>query len=383
MWKFVDWFLVVIIFIIVGYGIVSLVNATASPFTGDESTFGEIMDNLNLSSAQSQLMFFGIGLVAMFLCMLVDYHTISNIAEYIYWACVLLLVVVLFVGNEVNGTTGWFSVGTYGIQPSEFAKLGVILILSKTISAKTEGHEEGITKFRDILPALWRFAIPFVLILAQPDFGTAIVYAFIFFMMLFMAKTHWKIILLIVVFAVAMVPIAFQFMQEYQQVRILSFMFPEEYQTAETADARLQVEQAKMAVGSGGLWGKGLFAPGSLSNLDYVPEKHNDFIFAVTVEAFGFAGGLLLLVLYFILIMRTFMLAMRAKDDMGAYIIVGVAAMTVFHVIENIGMNLDVLPVTGIPLPFFSSGGSSMLTNMIAFGMVLSVYMRRTRWPIG
>ena len=138
-----------------------------------------------------------------------------------------------------------------------------------------------------------------------------------------------------------------------------------------------------MAIGSGGFLGKGLFAPGSLSQLDYVPEKHNDFIFSVTIEAFGFLGGLILIILYFFLISRTFMLAMRSKDDFGAYICIGVAAMTLFHVVENIGMNIDLLPVTGIPLPFFSYGGSSLLTNMIAYGMVISVDMRRARRPLG
>jgi len=383
MWKYVDWFLVVLIFILVGFSLISMINATASPFTGDESTFSEFMANLNLGSAQRQLMFFAIGIGAMFICLLLDYNSVKNVTSYIYWICVALLVVVLLFGSDQRGTTGWFMIGTYGFQPAEFAKLGIILILAKVISDKTEGHEEGITRVRDILPALWRFAIPFVLILAQPDFGTAVVYAFIFFTMLFMAKTHWKIILLIVVVAIAIIPIAYNLLQDWQKLRILSFLFPEDFQSTETADARLQVEQAKMAVGSGGFLGKGLFAPGSLSQLDYVPEKHNDFIFAVTVEAFGFLGGFILLLLYFLLISRTLMLAMRAKDDFGAYIIVGVAAMTLFHVIENIGMNIDLLPVTGIPLPFFSYGGSSLLTNMLAYGMVLSVDMRRTRWPIG
>ena len=165
-------------------------------------------------------------------------------------------------------------------------------------------------------------------------------------------------------------------MKDYQQQRILSFFNP----SAQSADATMQVDQAKLAIGSGQFLGKGLFAPGSLSQLNYVPEKHNDFIFAVTVEAFGFLGGLILIILYFLLIGRTFMLALRAKDDFGAYIIVGVAAMTLFHVVENIGMNLGILPVTGIPLPFFSYGGSSMVTNCIAFGMVISVDMRRQRW---
>ncbi len=374
-----DWFLFAVIVALVLYGIISIVNATASPFTGDESGFSEFMANLNLGYAQRQLMFFGIGIAAMFLIMLVDYSVVRNITEIIYWICIALLVIVLAFGDEQRGTTGWFMIGTYGFQPSEFCKIGIILVLAKVISDKTEGHDEGITRIRDIWPAFWRFAIPFGLIVAQPDFGTAIVYACIFFVILFMAKTHWRVMLIIICICVAAIPIVYQFLQEYQQTRLLVFFQPE----LQEADALMQTEQAKMAIGSGGLFGKGLFAPGSLSQLDYVPEKHNDFIFAVTVEAFGFLGGAILLILYFLLISRTFMLAMRAKDDYGAYIIVGVAAMTLFHVFENIGMNIGLMPVTGIPLPLFSYGGSNLLTNMIAFGIVLSVDMRRTRWPIG
>lgn len=383
MWKNADWLMIVLIVGLVGYGVISIINATASPFTGDENGFSEILANLNLGSAQRQLLFFAIGIGAMFVCTLLDYHTVRNVAEYIYWICVALLIAVLIMGSNQRGTTGWFMIGTYGFQPSEFGKIGLILILAKVLSDKTEGHEDGITRVRDIWPALWRFAIPFVLIVYQPDFGTAMVYAFIFFMMLFMAKTSWRIILLIVIISVALIPIAYNFLRDWQKIRLLSFFFPEQYQTTETADARLQVEQAKMAIGSGGFLGKGLFAPGSLSQLDYVPEKHNDFIFSVTIEAFGFLGGIILLIMYFFLISRTFMLAMRAKDDFGAYICIGVAAMTLFHVVENIGMNIDLLPVTGIPLPFFSYGGSSLLTNMIAYGMVISVDMRRQRRPIG
>lgn len=383
MWKYVDWILVILICMLVGFSLISIINATASPFTGDESGFGEFMDNLNLGSAQRQMMFFGIGLIAMFLCMLLDYHTVKNITDYIYWICIAFLIAVLFLGSEQRGTTGWFMIGTYGVQPAEFGKIGLILVISKVLSDKTEGHEEGITRFRDILPALWRFIIPFGLIVSQPDFGTAIVYMFIFVVLLFMAKTNWKILLTLLIIAIAAIPIVYNLLAGWQQERLLSFFFPDQYATADTADARFQVEQAKMAVGSGGLFGKGLFAPGSLSQLDFVPEKHNDFIFAVTVEAFGFVGGLAVLVLYFLLISRTFMLSMRARDDFGAYIIIGVAAMTLFHVFENIAMNIDLMPITGIPLPFFSYGGSSLLTNMIAYGMVLSVDMRRTRWPIG
>ncbi len=374
-----DWFLVAIIVILVVYSLISMINATADPFTGDESTFSEFMANIDLSWAQKQLMFFAIGVGAVFLILLVDYHDVRKITDYIYWICIAFLAAVLAFGDTQRGTTGWFMIGSYGFQPSEFAKIGIILVLAKVLADKTEGGDMGITRFRDVIPALWRFLIPFVMIAVQPDFGTAIVYAFIFVVMLFMAKTSWKVMLILALIALAAIPLIWALLEDWQRMRIFSFLYPEQ----QDADVRLQVDQAKMALGSGGMFGKGLFAPGTLSQLDYVPEKHNDFIFSVTVEAFGFVGGLVLIALYFLLIVRTFMLAGRARDDFGSYIIVGVAAMTLFHVFENIGMNMDIMPVTGIPLPFFSYGGSNLLTNMIAYGIVLSVDMRRTRWPIG
>ncbi len=376
MWKYVDWALVVIIFILVGYSILSIVNATASPFTGDEKTFAEFFANLNLNSAMWQVIFFVVGLFCMFLVMLVDYHSVAHITDLLYWATVALLVAVMFLGSEQNGTTGWFMIGNRGFQPSEVCKVLIIIVLAKVLSDKTEGNDDGLQTMRDIFPALWRVMIPVVLIMIQPDFGTAVVYLFIFAAMLFMGKVHWKVVLWLLLIIAIAAPVLWFSMKDYQQQRILSFFNP----SAQSADATMQVDQAKLAIGSGQFLGKGLFAPGSLSQLNYVPEKHNDFIFAVTVEAFGFLGGLILIILYFLLIGRTFMLALRAKDDFGAYIIVGVAAMTLFHVVENIGMNLGILPVTGIPLPFFSYGGSSMVTNCIAFGMVISVDMRRQRW---
>ncbi|MEG0784598.1 MAG: FtsW/RodA/SpoVE family cell cycle protein, partial [Christensenella sp.] len=282
-------------------------------------------------------------------------------------------------GKEVNGTTGWFTFGSRGFQPAELCKILIIIVIAKTFAIQTEGHEEGIRTFRDVFPMLWRLAIPVVLIAVQPDFGSAMVYVFVFMMMLFMAKPSWKVIAWLLLIAVAACIIFWFTMDDYQRIRLLAFFNPEA-QSVQDADATMQMDQAKLAIGSGQFFGKGLFAPGSLSQLDYVPEKHNDFIFAVTVEAFGFLGGMVLIVLYFLLIARTFMLALRAKDDFGAYLIIGVAAMTLFHVVENIGMNIGILPVTGISLPFFSYGGSSMVTNCIAFGVVISVDMRRQRW---
>ena len=382
MWKYVDWFLVVIIFILVGYSLLSIINVTASPFTGDEQGFAEFFANLNLGDAAKQFMFFGIGLVLMFLIMLMDYHNIPHFTNLIYWAGIALLVAVRIFGSERNGTVGWFSIGGFGFQPAEFCKVIMIVVLAKVLSDQTEGNEDGIRTFRQVLPALWRLAIPVVLIVSQPDMGNAMVYLFIFVIMLFMAKTNWRVWLILLAFAVAVLVIYLVYIKQtgsYQWTRLLAFFNPES-QVVQANDATLQVDQAKMAIGSGGMFGKGVFVPGSLSQLGYVPEHSNDFIFAATVEAFGFIGGLLLILLYFALVGRTFMLSLRAKDDFGAYIIIGVTAMMVIQVVENIGMNVGILPVTGITLPFFSYGGSSMLTNCAAFGLVLCVDMRRQRW---
>ncbi|MEA5002358.1 MAG: FtsW/RodA/SpoVE family cell cycle protein [Christensenella sp.] len=383
MWKFVDWFLVVVIFILVGYSLLSIANATASPFTGDERGIAEFIANLDLSSILWQALFFGIGLALMFLVMLVDYHTLAHLTDWLYWATVALLVAVYFLGSEQNGTTGWFMIGSRGFQPGELCKILMIIVLAKMLSNKTEGSEDGIQTFKDILPTLWRLAIPVVLIAIQPDIGTSLVYLFIFAVMLFMAKANWKVWLILIIIALAVfggyIIYLSQNPDNYMWRRLLAFFNPQS-EVVQSTNADMQMVQAQMAMGSGGFLGKGLFTPGSLSQLGYVWAGQDDFIFAVTVEAFGFLGGLILIILYFLLIGRTLMLSLRAKDDFGAYIIIGVAAMTLFHVVENIGMNIGLLPVTGIPLPFFSSGGSSMIMNCIAFGLVLSVDMRRQRW---
>jgi rod shape determining protein RodA len=376
MWKYVDWMLIVLIIVLFLIGLISLVNVTASPFTEDEASFAEIYANLNLRTPMWQVIFFGVGLAVMFLLMLVDYHNIAPYTKWLYLICIALLAAVLLFGSSQRGTTGWFMFGSRGFQPAEICKVIMILVLARVISRQTEGSEEGIMQFRQLLPALLLTIIPVGFIMAQPDFGTAVVYIFIFAAIIFMAKANWKLIGMLVLLVAVLIPLIWLLLEDWQRLRIFTFLDP----NYESTDAGLQVAQAKMAIGSGGFLGKGLFAPGSLSQLGYVPEQHNDFIFAATVEAFGFAGGMVVLALYAMLIVRTFMLAMRARDDYGAYIIVGVAAMMLFHVLENIGMNMGLLPVTGIPLPFLSYGGSNLVTSMLAYGMVLSVDMRRGRW---
>lgn len=372
--KFIDWLTIVNITAIVLFGIVAIANATASPVTGDEQTVDDFLGLINLNYPLLQIMWYGVGLFAMCIVMFPDYHNIGEFSPWIYWINVALLLLLWVLGDNVNGATAWFRLGERGFQPSEIAKIAIIITLSKLVSDKTR-DKEGITKFRDILMIVLSFGLPFAIILLQPDWGTAFVYAAIFFGILFVAKTSFKIIGTIFGVGLAAIPASWFVMSPYQQKRITDFFSPSPESTALS-----QVTQAKLAIGSGQLSGKGFFAAGALGKLGYVPEAHTDFIFSVTIEPVGFIGGVILIVLYFTLIFRALYLAIRAKDDFGKFIIVGVVCMTLFHVFENIGMNMGIMPVTGIPLPFFSYGGSNMLASMVAFGLVLNVNMRRYRW---
>lgn len=371
--KFVDWLLFLNIVLIVVFSLIAIANATAKPFDGEEQTISDYLGKLNLSYVFLQLLWFFVGLAAMIVIMIPDYNNLADYTVWIYWINIALLVVVLALGDSTRGIYGWFSIGERGFQPSEVAKIAIIITLAKLVSDKTKG-KEGITKFRDIVPVAGSFLLPFALILIQPDFGTAFVYAAIFFGILFMAKTSIKIIGAIFGAGLVMIPVMWFFiMSDDQKIRITDFFNPE-------TSLSSQVSQAKIAIGSGQLTGKGFFSAGALGSLGFVPDDHTDFIFSVTIEPIGFIGGVLLILLYFTLIFRTLYLAIKAKDDFGKYMIVGVVCMTLFHIFENIGMNMQMMPVTGIPLPFFSYGGSSMLANMIAYGLVLNVNMRRFRW---
>ena len=373
--KLIDWFSLIIVFLIVAFSLISLTNVLADPFTGQEQGLGDIFDNLNLSNVIWQGLFFLIGLVAIAVILLFDYNILRDWVNIIYWANIVLLVAVLLFGSNQRGATGWFMIGSRGFQPSELAKIAIIITLSKMFADKTENGGQGIQTWRELWPLLWRFALPFAIIIAQEDLGTALVYAVVFAVLLVVSKTSWKLILILAGVVICLLPLAWILLDDWQKNRILAFINPE----ADLQNSGYNVDQAKIAIGSGGLTGKGFFTEGALSQLNYVPEKHTDFLFSVTVEAVGFVGGLILILLYLVLLARLWFLSMRAKDRFGSYLIIGVMAMFLFHIVENIGMNMGVMPVTGIPLPFFSYGGSNMLTSMIAMGIVLNVNMRRNR----
>lgn len=356
------------------FGLIAVANATIDPYAGsDRSGLFGVLDRLTTNSFYWQLAWVGVGIAAIVLIMLFDYRIYGELAIWIYGAALALLVLVLFQTAGRGNVKAWFSWmgGNRSFQPSEICKLALIISLARQISR----HDGPIVKLRDFLPVLLNFAIPFALVVLQDDIGTALVFAAIFLGMLFVSGLGWKLIAGLAATGVTACVAVWPFLSEFRQDRVLDFLDP----ARDTSGTGYQVRYSKIAVGSGQAAGKGLFQEGAISQLDFVPEKHTDFIFSVTAESVGFIGCLLIVVLYFLLILRLFTLSYKVKDRFGSLIIAGVASMFLFHIFENIGMTIGIMPVTGIPLPFMSYGGSNMLANLAAVGLVLNVVKRQQR----
>ncbi len=275
-----------------------------------------------------------------------------------------------------GGMAGWFRWGSGGertFQPSEIAKLAIIISLAKWFS----NRKKPIETFSELMPVLAYVGLPLLLIAAQPDFGTALVYVAIFAVMLFTSGTSYKLIFGMAITAVIVFIPLWYYLTNAEEVsfrlkRILVFLDPDS-----DPDTARQITNAKIAIGSAGLWGKGMFREGSFALLNYIPDDHTDFIFAIVAETFGFVGAGALVLAYFLLMVRLTALSSQAGDSFGTYLTIGIMAMLLFHVFENICMVIGLMPVTGIPLPFVSYGGTNMLTNWVGIGIVLNVHMRR------
>lgn len=356
--KYIDYQILIVILFITTISILIISSATHATSPGG-----------NFHYAKMQFLFFCIGLVAMFFIMSMDYHTIAHWANVIYIANILLLISVMFFGKESMGAQRWFSIGPFGLQPSEFAKLAVIITLAKYLERK-----KALNNIKDVALAFLHVGLPLVLIMKQPDLGTSLVLLAILFGMIFVAGINYKLFGAIIGSGVLSLPLLWRFLHDYQKKRILVFLNP----NLDPLGAGYHVIQSKIAIGSGKILGKGLFQ-GTQNQLDFIPEQHTDFIFAVLGEELGFIGGMLLLILFFLLLYRTVQIAFKARDLLGTYMVVGIATMWTFQILVNIGMTLGIMPVTGIPLPFMSYGGSSFLMNMMSVGIVLNVGMRRQK----
>ncbi len=320
-----------------------------------------------------QIAAFSIGAVLLFLITRVDYDFLGQLGPIFYIVSALILIVVLFIGTggEEVGTKGWIRIGSIGIQPSEIAKIGFIISFAKHI----ESVREDINRPSVLLLLCLHAGLLIGLILLQPDMGTALVFTFIFLGMLLLAGLSLKYFAALGgLFAVGAPLLWFFVLQDFQKNRILTFLNPE----LDPLGSGYHVIQSKIAVGSGGVLGRGI-GQGIQTQYGYLPEKQSDFIFAVIGEEMGMLGCILLLAVLLVIIIRCFSVASSARDGLGEMIAAGVGFMFMAHVIESIGMCLGLLPVTGIPLPFVSYGGSNMLASMLAFSLVQSVYMRRKR----
>lgn len=372
--KYFDWPLLINVLVIALFGVVCIFSATSTQVTETPSNIIEMLATQPTTYARLQLMWIGAGLVAMAAVIFFPYQLYERYANAVYAGQIVLLAATLLLARAGRGgMTAFFNWGSdRGFQPSEVCKIAIIIALSKAFCVRMK----PIMTFHDIMPLAIYVGIPLMLVVLQPDFGTALVYVAIFSVMVFVSGTNSKLIWGVIgVMVLLMIPLWYfinnSSSDNFRFTRILMWLNPEAY-----PDEARQIINGQIAIGSGGLLGKGIVSPGSYASLGYISDDHTDFIFAIVCESFGLVGGCALVLGYILLIARLIVLIIRVKDPYGSYVIVGVLGMLLFHVVENVGMVIGLLPVTGIPLPFVSYGGSNMLTNMMGVGLVQNVVMR-------
>lgn len=355
-----DWLTLVFALAIIALSIVLLYSATS------ERTEGPTGMHLK------QLIWTGVGLVSLLLVLCIDYQTLCRHSYLLYAILLISLVVVLFFGRVVNGSQRWLVIGPWHIQTSEFAKPILILVLARYFAEHTPSGVAPLS-WRDLLLPLVLVGLPFALIVKQPNLSTATVLVAILCVMVLTIGLQMKTLIPLVVFGVGAVPLAWSvLLKDYQRERLLTLLNPQ----PDLLGAGYHGWQSKIAIGSGGLWGKG-FLEGTQSRLSFLPERHTDFIFAVLAEEIGFVGVLLLLCLFSGLIVHGFVIAYRSRDRLGALLATGVVAMLSVQVFLNIGMTIGLVPIIGLPLPLMSYGGSSLVMTFLCLGLLMNVRMRR------
>jgi rod shape determining protein RodA len=311
----------------------------------------------------------GIGMAALVICLTIDYRSLTDKSHWIYAGILLLLVYVLLFGVVRGGSRRWIDLGPFNLQPSEFAKAGVALVLAKFFG----DSRRGAMTHTDLLVGAAITVVPLLLIYAQPDLGTAATLMPALVAIAFVSGIPIRIFGILVLVGVLFAPVAWAFvLKDYQKERISTFVDPWQ----DPSGAGYQQIQARITTGSGELWGKG-FTEGTQAQQGFLPEAQNDFIFAAFAEEFGFAGVFVALGLYLFVILRSLEAARLAKDRLGAYLVLGVLACFAFQVIYNVTMSAGLAPVKGLTLPLMSSGGSSMIATLAGFGLILNVRMRR------
>jgi len=315
-----------------------------------------------------QIVWVASGLVMMWVIATFDYHSLLGRVIYFYIGAVALLLTTAVIGNKVFGSTRWIHVAGFTLQTSEFVKIVLILLIAKYLTdIKAETLE-----WKDLAKLGGFVAIPMALVMKEPDLGTALTYLPILVCGILMAGLRWKYLLIIGSILLVTLPIGYHFLKPYQKDRLVSFIYPDR----DPKGTGFQVIQSRIAVGNGGMWGRGA-KESSQTHLGFLPVPHTDFIFSSFAEEHGFVGIVIALALYFLLIMQVVQNAQTATDKAGLYICMGVAALLLFHVLVNVGMVVGRMPITGIPLPLMSSGGSDTWSIFLMLGLVNSVRLRR------
>jgi rod shape determining protein RodA len=347
-----DWLLLTFVLIICGLGVMEIHSAT---------------QHTKFAGAHVKQVYWVLGGVGMmFLMSLVNYQALLEQIHWFYIAGVGSLMAVMIFGQKYLGARRWIKMpGGNHFQPSEWVKLILILAVAKYFA----DLQQRDLSWSDFMKAGAIVGIPMLMVLAQPDLGTSLTYLPIALMGLFLGGLHWKQAAVVVFLAALCMPLAWHHLKDYQKARLVSFLEPD----ADPQGSGYQVTQSLIAVGSGGLWG----GKGSQTHGAFLPVPQTDFIFAAFAEEHGFVGALGVLLLYFIVLMRLTQNAQTAPDRAGTFVVMGVVAVLSFHILVNVGMVVGFMPVTGIPLPLMSYGGSSVLFMFLALGMVMNVRMRR------
>lgn len=357
--KNIEWGILICAIILTIIGLVALTSATK---------------NSDYDELKRQVMWLVISIPVMIVIIFIDYDIIAKISPVLYGIIIIMLIGVLFT-EPINGASSWFTIGQFTLQPAEFAKIICILMLALVITKIQSKGKDELSRPTRLLLVLLVFAVPTLLIIKQPDYGTAFAFVMALIFMLFAAGIKKRYIIAAVLLVVILEPLLYFFvLPEHAKTRIDVFLNPD----LDPRGAGYNIIQSKIAIGSGELFGMGLFK-GNQTQLGFLYPKTTDFIFALIAEEMGFIVAASVIILYVIMITKAVYVAKTAKDDSGSYIAMGIAGVFFFHMIENIGMTMGLLPITGIPLPFVSYGGSSLLSNFIMLGLLLNISGRRQK----
>lgn len=400
-------------FLILGIALVLFALGLLMIFSANYSTQAT-SQSLAWQFVKQQLLAFGVAIFFFFIAVGIDYHDLEKYSTPIYLATLFLLLIVLVVGKSASGARRWLGAGFFSLQPSELTKLAFIIMLAKILSF----NREKLKNLRVILPMILYLLIPFILIARQPDLGTALVLGGIFLGMLLWAGLHpftlflffspvlsillrhhlifWLLYLAVlfclfkifnlkivdkIIFLGLNILTAFGFdkiwglLHDYQQRRILSFLNP----GFDPFGTGYHALQSKIAIGSGGFFGRG-FLHGSQTHFSFIPEQHTDFIFSVVGEELGFVAAVLVILLFGWLIWRLIEIAARTRNTFASFLVIGVASMLAFQLLVNVGMAIGIMPVVGVPLPFVSYGGSSLLIHFLALALIEAVIIKESFW---